>query len=181
MHASDAGYGLWLLAAINAAFFIFFAWSFYKPLTRWDWRGFGMFSAFVVALFAEMYGFPLTLYVLGGWLSANYPQVDWLSHDAGHLLEMWFGWRANPHFGPFHIASFVLIGGGFWLLSAAWPVLYRAQREGRLAREGVYARASPAVRRLRARADRLPAAVAHAAHARQLSGARVGLCPTGAP
>ena len=140
MHAPDSGYGLWLLAAINAAFFIFFAWSFYKPLTRWDWRGFGMFSAFVVALFAEMYGFPLTLYVLGGWLSANYPQVNWLSHDAGHLLEMWFGWRANPHFGPFHIASFVLIGGGFWLLSAAWPVLYGAQREGRLAREGVYAR-----------------------------------------
>ena len=140
MQSPETGYGLWLLAAINSAFFIFFAWSFYKPLTRWDWRGFGMFSAFVVALFAEMYGFPLTLYVLGGWLSANYPQVDWLSHDAGHLLEMWFGWRANPHFGPFHIASFVLIGGGFWLLSAAWPVLYRAQREGRLAREGVYAR-----------------------------------------
>ena len=119
MHAPDSGYGLWLVAAINAAFFIFFAWSFYQPSTRWDWRGFGMFSAFVVALFAEMYGFPLTLYVLGGWLSANYPQVDWLSHDAGHLLEMWFGWRANPHFGPFHIASFVLIGGGFWLLHRA--------------------------------------------------------------
>ena len=117
--ATAAGPTPALLAAINAAFFIFFAWSFYKPLTRWDWRGFGMFSAFVVALFAEMYGFPLTLYVLGGWLSANYPQVNWLSHDAGHLLEMWFGWRANPHFGPFHMASFVLIGGGFWLLSAA--------------------------------------------------------------
>src|SRR3546814_5300108 len=53
---------------------------------------------------------------------------------------MGVGWRANPHFGPFHIASFGFIGGGFWLLSTAWPVLYRAQREGRLAREGVYAR-----------------------------------------
>ena len=32
MHASDAGYGLWLLAAINAAFFIFLAFS--------GWQGF---------------------------------------------------------------------------------------------------------------------------------------------
>lgn len=139
MHA-QSGYGLWLLAAINALFFIFFAWSFYKPLNARDWRGLGMFAAFVVALFAEMYGFPLTLYVLSGWLSTRFPDVNWLSHDAGHLLEMLFGWRANPHFGPFHIASFVLIGAGFWLLGKAWPVLYRAQREGRVAREGVYAR-----------------------------------------
>lgn len=140
MHGLAYGYGLWPLALINIAFFTFFAWSFYKPLTRWDWRAFGMFSAFIVALFAEMYGFPLTLYLLSGWLASKYPQVNWLSHDAGHLFEMLFGWRANPHFGPFHIASFVFIGGGFWLLSAAWPVLYRAQREGRVAREGVYAR-----------------------------------------
>src|SRR3546814_5198742 len=87
MHASDAGYGLWLLAAITAAFFIFFAWSFYKPLTRWDWRGVGMFSVFVVALFAEMYGFPPTLYVLGCWLIANYPQVNVLRQHAGDLVE----------------------------------------------------------------------------------------------
>ena len=126
MHGTAYGYGLWLLALINVAFFTFFAWSFYKPLTRWDWRAFSMFTAFIVALFAEMYGFPLTLYLLSGWLAAKYPQVNWLSHDAGHLFEMLFGWRANPHFGPFHIASFVLIGGGFWLLSTAWPVLYRA-------------------------------------------------------
>jgi protein-S-isoprenylcysteine O-methyltransferase Ste14 len=140
MHGAGYGYGLWALAAINAAFFIFFAWSFYKPLNARDWRSFGLFSAFVVALFAEMYGFPLTLYLLSGWLSSHYPQVNWLSHDAGHLFEMLFGWRANPHFGPFHIASFVLIGAGFWLLGKAWPVLYRAQRERRIARDGVYAR-----------------------------------------
>ncbi|KFN47042.1 methyltransferase family protein [Arenimonas metalli] len=134
------GYGLWTLAVLNAAFFIFFAWSFYTPLTTRDWRSFGLYSAFVVALFAEMYGFPLSLFLLSGWLSSRFPEVNWLSHDAGHVLEMMFGWRSNPHFGPFHILSFVLIGGGFWLLARAWPVLYQAQRSGELAQTGPYAR-----------------------------------------
>ncbi len=51
MSTTIPGYGLWLLAAINAAFIIFFAWSFYKPLNARDWRSFGMFAAFVAALF----------------------------------------------------------------------------------------------------------------------------------
>ena len=140
MNTMTSGYGLWVLAVVNAAFFIFFAWSFYTPITTRDWRSFGLFSAFVVALFAEMYGFPLSLYLLSGWLSSRFPGVNWQSHDAGHVLEMMFGWRSHPHFGPFHILSFVLIGGGFWLLARAWPVLYNAQRRGELARTGPYAR-----------------------------------------
>ena len=140
MNTTIPGYGLWGLAIINAVFFIFFAWTFYKPLNARDWRSFGLFSAFIVAYFAEMYGFPLTLFLLSGWLSSKFPEVNWLSHDAGHVFEMMFGWRVNPHFGPFHIASFVLVGWGFWLLSVAWPVLYRAQRDGRVATEGIYAR-----------------------------------------
>lgn len=66
--------------------------------------------------------------------------MDFLSHDAGHLLEVLFGWRANPHFGPFHLLSAIFIGGGFWLLSSAWSVLYAAQRAGTLAQTGAYAR-----------------------------------------
>ncbi|MFC3084986.1 MULTISPECIES: methyltransferase family protein [Paracoccaceae] len=133
-------YGLWLLAFVNAAVFIMFALSFSKPQTPRDWRSFGAFSAFLVALFAEMYGFPLTIYLLSGWLGTTYPGIDWFSHDAGHLPEMMFGWRGSPHFGPFHLLSYLLIGGGFWLLSVAWPVLYKAQRAGRLATTGPYAR-----------------------------------------
>ena len=133
-------YGLWSLVVIDSAVFIIFAFSFTKPKTPRDWRSFGAFSAFIVALFAEMYGFPLTIYLLSGWLQSRYPNVNWFSHDAGHLLEELFGWRVNPHFGPFHLASFVLIGGGFILLSSAWRVLYQAQREHRLATTGVYAR-----------------------------------------
>lgn len=137
-HDSAPAYGLWTLVIFNSVVFIMFAFTFARPQSPRDWRSFGAFSAFIVALFTEMYGFPLTIYLLSGWLQSRYPGVDWLSHDAGHLLEMLFGWRVNPHFGPFHILSFVFIGGGFVLLSAAWNVLYQAQRQHRLAISGPY-------------------------------------------
>lgn len=138
--ASPPAYGLWSLVIINALIFIIFAFSFTKPQSSRDWRSFGAFSAFLVAYFAEMYGFPLTIYLLSGWLSSRFPGVDWFAHDSGHLLEMLFGWQGNPHFGPFHLLSAVFIGGGFWLLAAAWKVLFAVQHTHRLATTGPYAR-----------------------------------------
>lgn len=138
MTESSPAYGLWGLVLVNSAIFIMFAYSFFKPQTPRDWRSFGAFSAFLVALFAEMYGFPLTIFFLSGWLQSRYPGVDWFSHDAGHLLEMMFGWRTNPHFGPFHVLSYGLILAGFLLISKAWYVLYQAQRRGALATTGPY-------------------------------------------
>jgi len=133
-------YGLCTLVIINSLVFIIFAFSFAKPQNRRDWRSFGAFSAFLVALFTEMYGFPLTIYLLSGWLSSRFPGIDFLSHDAGHLLEIMFGWKTNPHLGPFHVASNILIVAGFWVLASAWKVLYEAQRARRLAKTGAYAR-----------------------------------------
>ena len=133
-------YGLWALVIINSAVFIIFLYSFAKPQSARDWRSLGALSAFLVALFTEMYGFPLTIYLLSGWLQTRYPGVNFFAHDAGHLLETLFGWRGNPHFGPFHLLSYALLGAGFVLLSAAWKVLYHAQRRQRLATDGPYAR-----------------------------------------
>ena len=137
---NDSAYGLWPLVIINSFVFIIFAFSFTKPKTNRDWRALGGFSAFIVALFAEMYGFPLTIYLLSGWIATRFPGLDPFGHNAGHLWHTLFGLKGDPHFDIFHIASYALIIAGFWLLASAWEVLYKAQGSGRLAVDGIYAK-----------------------------------------
>ena len=140
MSHDQPGYGLWMLVILNSAIFLMFAFSFFKPQTGRDWRTFGAFAAFVVALFVEMYGFPLTIYLMSGWLQTKYPTLDLMSHNSGHLWSTLLGEKGDPHFGVLHIASYVFLGLGFYLLSEAWNVLYHAQRANRLAATGPYAR-----------------------------------------
>ena len=140
MTSEVPAYGLWLLVVMNVAIFAIFAFSFTHPRTARDWRSFGAFTAFLVALFTEMYGFPLTIYLLSGWLARRYPGLDLLSHDTGHRWETLLGWKGDPHLNPLHLVSGLLIGGGFVLLAAAWQVLYAAQQRHQLATTGVYAR-----------------------------------------
>ncbi|MDR3532283.1 MAG: hypothetical protein P4L90_17235 [Rhodopila sp.] len=129
MNHDAPAYGLWFLAFLNSAVFIFFAFTFGKPQTPRDWRSFSAFSAFIVALFAEMYGFPLTIYLLSGWFQACYPGMDLMSHDAGHLWSTILGLHGDPHTSLPHLLSYAFIGGGFIVLSAAWNVLYQAQKQ----------------------------------------------------
>ncbi|PVZ79308.1 isoprenylcysteine carboxyl methyltransferase [Serratia sp. S1B] len=140
MNHMEPAYGLWSLVILNSAIFIMFAFSFFKPNTTRDWRTFGAFSAFVIALFVEMYGFPLTIYLLSGWLQTRFPQLDLFSHNAGHLWSTLLGEKGDPHFGILHIASYIFLGFGFYLLSTAWNVLYHAQLQHTLATSGLYAR-----------------------------------------
>lgn len=140
MDTGMPGYGWWSLAFINSAVFILFAFSFFKPSSRRDWRTLGAFSGFVVALFTEMYGFPLTIYLLSGWLGRWAPGLDLYSHDAGHLWSSVLGLPGDPHWNVLHILSNLAIFGGFILLASAWRVLHDAQKRGVLATAGVYAR-----------------------------------------
>jgi len=180
MDASNGDYGLWTLVAINSIFFILFAASYFKPQSKQDWRTLGMFSAFVVALFTEMYGFPLTIYLLSGWLSEHFPGINWLSHDAGHLPEMIFGWKANPHFGPFHLLSSLFILGGFWLLADALAsALCRPENADTGVDWPLRPNPPPPVRRLHSHHDRLPAAVADPGHAHPVSYLAYDLHPPG--
>ena len=137
---SSTDYGLWSLVLVNSLVFLIFAFSFFRPRTGRDWRTFGSFSAFIIALFTEMYGFPLTIYLVSGWLGSRYPGVDFLSHNAGHLWQTLLGWQGDTHFGPVHIVSDVLIFAGFFLLAASWKALHKAQRNRELAVTGPYSK-----------------------------------------
>jgi len=139
MNHEVPAYGLWSLVIINSLIFILFAFSYFKPKTKRDWRTFGAFSAFIIALFTEMYGFPLTIYLLSGWLGSRFPQLDLLSHDAGHLWYTLLGFKGDPHSNPVHLLSNIFIFGGFILLASAWRVLHAAQQDGKLATTGAYA------------------------------------------
>ncbi len=134
----DYGYGLWFLVIVNSAIFIVFAFSFFHPKTPRDWKAMGVFSAFIVALFTEMYGFPLTIYLLSSWLGSRLPWLN-LSHSGGHLWSQLVGWGGDPHLSPFHLVSYALIGGGFWLIASAWRTLWQAAQAGTLATTGPYA------------------------------------------
>lgn len=135
---ADSAYGLWPLVILNTGLFVLFAVSFFHPQSKRDWRAMGAFSAFLVALFTEMYGIPLTVYLLSGWLGSVFPGLR-ATHAGGHLFNDLIGWSGDPHLSPFHLASYVFIGVGFWLIAAAWRPLHDAAQHGRLATTGPYA------------------------------------------
>ena len=134
----SSDYGLWPLVIINSLLLIVFAASFFHPRSQRDWRVMGTYSAFIVALFTEMYGAPLTIYLLSGWLGERVPALK-ATHSGGHLWNDLIGWKGDPHLSPFHMASYVALIAGFWIISSAWNELHKAAQDNRLATTGPYA------------------------------------------
>lgn len=133
----DYGYGNWLFAVLNIILFLYFIMEAFKPRTKTDWVTFRSMGAFIVALFAEMYGFPLTIYLFTSFFGNKFFGLDF-SHDNGHILYALLGMKGDPHINILHIISNVLIIGGIILIGSAWKILYEAQKKQQLATAGVY-------------------------------------------
>jgi protein-S-isoprenylcysteine O-methyltransferase Ste14 len=115
----------WDLVLASAALFSLFL--LLMPFRRrGEWASRGAFAAFLVALFTEMYGLPLTVYIIAPFLVSVPGSGEWLW--AGHL----FGWPGIL------IGTPILITGGA-LIAIGWKALHRAvsMDEG-LVTDGVY-------------------------------------------
>ena len=128
------------LALANTGLFLLFAVGFFKIRRSRRWRSFGAARAFIATLYTDMYGTPLTVYLLSGWFQPRLPGIEWLSHGADRLFVSWFGWQPGPHFGLLQMLSIPVIVAGVTIVVLAWSGHYRSLRENSPATDGIYRR-----------------------------------------
>lgn len=142
MHGEEAGnyaYGMWPVVVFNILLFLFFVFGFLGPKKKFDWRSMGAFTAFIVALFTEMYGFPLTIYLLSSWMGKSYPVLNPFTHAHGHLWLVFLGLAdSSTAMTILHLVSNLLIFGGLYIMHSGW-VLIHSSGGKRLVTEGIYA------------------------------------------
>ncbi len=95
----------------------------------------GATLAFFVALFTEMYGFPLTIYILTGILGSKYPALNPFSDASGHLWLTFLG-GGPMMMGIIHLVSNGLVIIGFAIMWKGWKLIHSAKG---LVTEGPYA------------------------------------------
>ncbi len=129
-------YGFWFLVVVNVALFGFFILSFLAPLRKREWRSVGVTLAFFVALFTEMYGFPLTIYIFTAVLGSRYPALNLFSHAGGHLWVVLLG-GGEKMLMIIHLISNGLVLIGFAVMWIGWKLIHGAEKE--LVTRGPYA------------------------------------------
>lgn len=123
---------VWGMAVIVIVIVSWLMYRYLAPQSWKEWSRAGGLQAFIIAFYAEMYGFPLTIYLLARWFGLD---VAWTK--GGNLWVQLFGTEVA------HVVAMVLgyaiVFAGATLVAEGWRSVHRVRREGRLATEGVYA------------------------------------------
>lgn len=135
--ADVSHYGNWILVIVNVALFLFFVLAFLPHMKKRDWRSAGVYSAFIVALFTEMYGIPLTIYALSSVFGVSVGSSGAEGHMLANLLAGLGVWDLNVGVAVVMILSTVIILTGLWLIVGGWQRIHKSKR---LITDGIYAR-----------------------------------------
>ncbi|MFQ5706000.1 MAG: methyltransferase family protein [bacterium] len=135
MHESY-DYGLWSMVLFNVIIFGAFVIGFLRPKKKYEWRTLGVFAAFIVALFTEMYGFPLTIYILLSFFGGKLGVSDPFEHVNGHLLGTLFGAPEWVKLVICQLGGFVMLIG-LIIMGKGWKQIHEEQ--GELVTDGIYA------------------------------------------
>jgi len=130
-------YGVWPVVLLNIGFVLVFVLGFLKPRAKREWRSLGVFAAWIVALFTEMYGFPLTIYALTALLGRAYPAANPFSHMNGHLLVALAG-GSSVVWSLVMGLSMLLFLAAFVIMERGWRKIHAAQGPT-LVTDGIYA------------------------------------------
>lgn len=134
MDNNGYAYGSWAIAITMIVISAFFILRYIPAKTRHEKRSGGAFFAFIIALFVEMYGFPLTIYLLGHFVGIKIP----FDHVSGHMLGDLITWMGLGNgWLIVMVLSNVLLIAGLLLIMEGWKLVYRS--EGGLVTHGVYA------------------------------------------
>lgn len=133
------GYFNWFLVAAYIVLVAVFLYGILRPRRKSEWKSAGAAQAWVIALYAEMYGTPLTAYLVMGWLGRSARDAE--THFNGHLWPLIFG--VNSSYVEFAQFWSALIGEGLIVIGAllavlGWRQLHNAVRNGELAQTGLY-------------------------------------------
>lgn len=126
-------YGNWGLVAIIVVIVSWLLYRYVAPTSWREWSGAGLIQAFIIALYAEMYGFPLTIYLLTGFFGIDLP----LSSNTGHLWASLLGYGVGGAMVEM-LLGWTFISIGLVLIGIGWRDVYVARREGRFASQGLY-------------------------------------------